>query len=146
MPSKVPGRTRPDLRKDQAFMIDSKAVDWIISQANLKKTDTVLEIGAGTGNLTRALAASGARVIAVGDLDRPGAAAEALRGCTVNAARAICRDDTVGSIAPGKQADLVVWNIPNYKHLGYHSGVNLVRFVIKKGNIVARNVNTVKGT
>jgi imidazolonepropionase len=73
-------------------------------------------------------------------------AAEALRGCTINAARAICRDEAVGSIAPGKQADMVVWNIPNYKHLGYHSGVNLVHSVIKKGNIVARNVNTVKGT
>jgi 16S rRNA A1518/A1519 N6-dimethyltransferase RsmA/KsgA/DIM1 with predicted DNA glycosylase/AP lyase activity len=36
-----------------------------VEQANLKKTDTVLEVGAGTGNLTRALAKSGAKVIAV---------------------------------------------------------------------------------
>ena len=70
-------------------------------------------------------------------------AAEALRGCTVNAARAVCRDELLGSISPGKQADLVMWNIPNYKHLGYHFGVNLAHAVIKKGNIVVRNVNTV---
>ncbi|MCK4714189.1 MAG: methyltransferase domain-containing protein [Candidatus Aenigmarchaeota archaeon] len=65
MPSKASDRAKPDLKKDQAFMVNPKAVEWIISQAGLRKTDTVLEIGAGTGNLTRALAVSGARVIAV---------------------------------------------------------------------------------
>lgn len=56
---------KPDLRKDQAFMVDPRAIRWIIQEAGLRKTDTVLEIGAGTGNLTTALAKSGARVIAV---------------------------------------------------------------------------------
>jgi 16S rRNA (adenine1518-N6/adenine1519-N6)-dimethyltransferase len=55
----------PSLERDQAFMVDRKALKWIVEQAGLKKTDTVLEIGAGTGNLTRELARSGARVIAV---------------------------------------------------------------------------------
>ena len=59
-------------------------------------------------------------------------AAEALRGCTIYAARAIKREDVVGSLKPGKRADLVIWNIPNYRHLGYHFGVNLVHTVIKK--------------
>ena len=59
------GKTRPDLGRDQAFMVDPRAIRWILEQASLKKTDTVLEIGAGTGNLTRVLAESGARVIAV---------------------------------------------------------------------------------
>lgn len=63
-------------------------------------------------------------------------AAEALRGCTINAARALRMEDRIGSIAPGKQADLVVWNAPNYRHLGYHFGVNLVHTVIKKGNVM----------
>jgi 16S rRNA A1518/A1519 N6-dimethyltransferase RsmA/KsgA/DIM1 with predicted DNA glycosylase/AP lyase activity len=58
-------KARPDLKKDQAFVVDPRAIRWIVEQASLKKTDTVLEIGAGTGNLTRALAKSGARVIAV---------------------------------------------------------------------------------
>ncbi len=59
------GRPGPDLRRDQAFMVDTRAIKWIVSQACLKKTDTVLEIGAGTGNLTREIAKSGSRVIAV---------------------------------------------------------------------------------
>ena len=64
--SKLPTeKPEPDLRKDQAFMIDPKAIQWIVEQANIKKTDTVLEIGAGTGNLTRELAKTRARVIAV---------------------------------------------------------------------------------
>ena len=60
---------KPDLAKDQAFMVDPKALKWIVKQAGLTKDDTVLEIGAGSGNLTRLLAASGARVVAI-ELDR----------------------------------------------------------------------------
>ena len=56
---------KPDLSRDQAFMVDPKAIRWIVSSANPRKTDTILEIGAGTGNLTRELAKSGARIIAV---------------------------------------------------------------------------------
>jgi 16S rRNA A1518/A1519 N6-dimethyltransferase RsmA/KsgA/DIM1 with predicted DNA glycosylase/AP lyase activity len=65
MPRKQARSPKPDLRKDQAFMVDTKAIKWIIRESGLKRTDTVLEIGAGTGNLTTALAKSGARVIAV---------------------------------------------------------------------------------
>jgi 16S rRNA A1518/A1519 N6-dimethyltransferase RsmA/KsgA/DIM1 with predicted DNA glycosylase/AP lyase activity len=56
---------KPSLEKDQAFMVDEKALSWITVQASLRPTDTILEIGAGTGNLTRHLARSGARIIAV---------------------------------------------------------------------------------
>lgn len=76
-----PGAVRPDLGKDQAFMVDPKALKWIVSHANLRKTDTVLEIGAGTGNLTREIARSGARVIAVEkDLTLEGDLRKTLRG------------------------------------------------------------------
>jgi imidazolonepropionase len=37
------------------------------------------------------------------------------------------------------QADLVIWNIPNYKYLPYHFGVNLVDQVIKKGKVIWKN-------
>lgn len=65
-PEKGPkGAPKPDLRKDQAFMVDQKALKWMVSHADLGKEDTVLEIGAGTGNLTRMIARSGAKVIAI---------------------------------------------------------------------------------
>jgi 16S rRNA A1518/A1519 N6-dimethyltransferase RsmA/KsgA/DIM1 with predicted DNA glycosylase/AP lyase activity len=64
-PLPTKGTMKPDLGRDQAFMVDPRAIRWIVGQADLRETDTVLEIGAGTGNLTRAIAKSGARVIAV---------------------------------------------------------------------------------
>jgi len=62
--------------------------------------------------------------------------AEALVASTLNAASAIDREDSLGSIGPGKQADLVIWEVPNYKHLPYHFGVNLAEMVIKRGKVV----------
>ena len=64
-------------------------------------------------------------------------AEEVLRACTINAARAIKREALVGSLKPGKRADIVIWNIPNFRHLGYHFGVNLAHTVIKNGKVVA---------
>ncbi|MFQ6092391.1 MAG: imidazolonepropionase [bacterium] len=62
--------------------------------------------------------------------------AEAVSAATINSACAIDRGDSVGSLEVGKKADIVIWNIPNYKHLPYHFGVNLVEMVIKDGKIV----------
>lgn len=56
-----------------------------------------------------------------------------LRGVTLNAAYAICREKTIGSITEGKQADMVVFDAPNIDYLVYHFGVNSVRQVWKKG-------------
>ncbi|MCI0514094.1 imidazolonepropionase [candidate division KSB1 bacterium] len=61
--------------------------------------------------------------------------AEALIATTLNAAMAINRQQLVGSLESGKQADLVIWNIPNYYHLAYHFGVTLAATVIKRGKI-----------
>lgn len=61
--------------------------------------------------------------------------AEAITASTVNAAHSVCRDD-IGSLEPGKKADIVILDIPNHKHVGYHFGVNLVETVIKNGEIV----------
>ncbi len=62
--------------------------------------------------------------------------AEAIVGATLNAARAVDRADTVGSLAPGKKADLVLLEIPSYRYLPYHYGVNLVDRVFKDGRLV----------
>ena len=64
--------------------------------------------------------------------------AEAITAATVNAAYAVDRDQQLGSIEVGKQADLVVWDMPNYKVLPYHFGVNLVEMVMKSGRVVYR--------
>lgn len=61
---------------------------------------------------------------------------EALVAATINAAHAIQMAGRVGWIGPGKQADLIVLSVPDYREIPYHPGVNLVERVIKKGKIV----------
>ena len=53
------------MMKDQHFLIDERIIDRIVRYAALDDTETVLEIGAGTGNLTKSLAKHVARVIAI---------------------------------------------------------------------------------
>ena len=62
--------------------------------------------------------------------------AETILGITLHAARALRMEKEIGSLEPGKQADLVILDIPDYRHLSYHFGVNHVWQVIKKGRIV----------
>jgi len=61
--------------------------------------------------------------------------AQAIAASTINAAHAIRRADTIGSIEPGKQADLLVLSVPDYRHLGYRFGTNLVKQVVKRGRL-----------
>ncbi|MEE9295194.1 MAG: imidazolonepropionase [Phycisphaerae bacterium] len=62
--------------------------------------------------------------------------AEALVATTANAAAAINRQDRIGTIKEGMQADLVILDVDNYNELPYHTGRNCVRTVIKRGRIV----------
>jgi imidazolonepropionase len=62
--------------------------------------------------------------------------AEAILGITLHAAMALKKEKDVGSLEAGKQADLVILDIPDYRHLSYHFGVNHVWKVIKKGTVV----------
>lgn len=55
---------------------------------------------------------------------------------TINAAYAIGMAEHIGTIEAGKQADIVIWDAPNYSYIPYHYGVNHVDVVIKKGKIV----------
>ena len=62
--------------------------------------------------------------------------AEALTAATFNAAHSLGLTDRLGSLEVGKQADLVIWDVPNHAHLAYHFGVQLTRHVIKRGEVV----------
>ncbi|HUU47096.1 MAG TPA: imidazolonepropionase, partial [Acidobacteriota bacterium] len=61
---------------------------------------------------------------------------EVLVAATRNAAWAVGRADRIGSVAVGKQCDLVVWETEDYRDLAYHYGVNLAATVIKRGEQV----------
>lgn len=62
--------------------------------------------------------------------------AQALAAATINAAFAVQRADNIGSLEAGKQADIVIWDVPDYRHLSYRFGANLAHTVIKRGSPV----------
>jgi imidazolonepropionase len=61
---------------------------------------------------------------------------EVIQATTIHAARSMGREKEIGSLEVGKQADLLVLDIPNYRYLPYHFGVDHVETVIKKGEII----------
>jgi imidazolonepropionase len=61
---------------------------------------------------------------------------EALAAVTINAARALDLEDEIGSLEPGKAADVVIWRVPTSARIPYHPGADLVRTVIKRGRVV----------
>lgn len=61
---------------------------------------------------------------------------ESITALTLNAAAALGKADKIGTIEPGKQADLVILDAPDYEHLSYHIGVNLVDGVVKRGELI----------
>jgi imidazolonepropionase len=62
--------------------------------------------------------------------------AEALNAVTINAAHAVGLGQRLGSLETGKQADVLIIDAPDYRHLAYHFGGNPVERVIKRGRIV----------
>ena len=63
---------------------------------------------------------------------------EVLTAVTLNGAAAICMADCVGSLEPGKQGDLIVWDAPDLDYICYRLGSNLAGTVIKRGKIINR--------
>lgn len=62
--------------------------------------------------------------------------AEVLTALTLNAAAALDRSDRIGSLEAGKQADLVLFDVHDYRQLFYHFGVNHACTIIKRGRVV----------
>ena len=64
---------------------------------------------------------------------------EIINAVTVNAAASLGISDRTGSIEPGKQADLLIFDMPSYEHLIYHFGSNMMESVIKNGELILVN-------
>ncbi len=64
--------------------------------------------------------------------------AEAVSAATINGAHALGMGGRVGSLEAGKQADLIVLDVPDYREIPYHYGVNLVAMTLKRGEILYR--------
>jgi len=65
--------------------------------------------------------------------------AQAIAAATINAAVAIGRAESIGSLEPGKQADLLILSSGDYRNLGYQFGSNQVDRVMKRGHWVVVN-------
>jgi imidazolonepropionase len=61
--------------------------------------------------------------------------AAALAACTVNAAHVVGRADRLGRVSPGYIADLVLLDAPDWRHLAYHFGGDLISVVVKDGEV-----------
>jgi imidazolonepropionase len=62
--------------------------------------------------------------------------AEAISAATINAAYAVGLGREVGSLEPGKRADLLLLKVPSYQHLAYRFGTNLVEGVVAGGRVI----------
>lgn len=120
---------RADKRLGQNFLQDPYALEKVVAAAEIRSDDSVLEIGAGMGNLTRYLAASAGQVVAVEVDERLFPVLEANMAPYQNA-RLIQAD--VLQIEPGELIQqsgyLVVANIP------YYITSALIRHLLEDGN------------
>ena len=64
--------------------------------------------------------------------------AEAVTAATIHGAYAVGRGDQAGSLEVGKQADLAIMDVEDYREIPYFFGMNHCTTVIKKGRVVYR--------
>jgi imidazolonepropionase len=65
-------------------------------------------------------------------------AGEAITAATVNGAHALGRAERIGSLEPGKCADLLLLNLDDYREMARYFGANLVHATLKQGQLVYR--------
>lgn len=65
--------------------------------------------------------------------------AEAIVAATLNAAYATGAGERLGSLQPGKLADVLITNVPDYRYLAYRYGTNPIRAVVKRGHVLIQN-------
>ena len=62
--------------------------------------------------------------------------AEAIAAATINAAYSLGREKRIGSIETGKQADMAVFEVADYREIPYYFGVNHCWMTMKRGELV----------
>ncbi len=75
-------------------------------------------------------------IITIATLQMKMSVAEAITAATINAAHSLEMGDVTGSIEVGKQADVLVMDMPSYRYLPYHFGSSDVMKVFKKGKLI----------
>ncbi len=75
-------------------------------------------------------------IIALAALHMKMSVEEIITALTINAAAAVNRSSTVGSIEVGKKADIIILEYPSIHFLPYHAAVNIVEKIIKNGKII----------
>ena len=75
-------------------------------------------------------------VVAVACMQLGMTPAEAISAATINGAHALGRGDRVGSLELGKEADVLVLNVSDYRDVAYHLGENLVHLTMKRGEFI----------
>ncbi len=61
--------------------------------------------------------------------------AEAISAATINAAYSLRREREIGSLEPGKQADVIVMNVDDYRNIPYYVGLNHCAMTVRKGRV-----------
>ncbi len=120
------GRKEDNIERAKDVMHQRERVRNLAIAAHIDHGKTTLSdnLIAGAGMMSEDLAGK-SRVL---DFDEQ----ESARGITINAALAIGKTDR-GCIAEGWKANLLICDIPDYRHLTYHFGINHVETVIIGG-------------
>lgn len=71
--------------------------------------------------------------------------AQALAAATINAAAAIRCEERLGSLHPGKQADILILSVSDYRHLAYRFGINMVNTIVKRGKVIDIMAHSTEG-
>ena len=61
---------------------------------------------------------------------------EAIAAATINAAYALRREKTIGSLEVGKQADIAVFEVADYREIPYYFGVDHCWLTLKRGRVI----------
>lgn len=62
--------------------------------------------------------------------------AEAIAAATINAAYALRREKQIGSLEVGKQADIAVFEVADYREIPYYFGMNHCWMTVKRGRVI----------